>query len=459
MYGRDEARRASSYLAPEVEVRAVDGALYLEHRVAGVRHRVSLPEALSLSFLAATSDADDAARAVCACLEDDSGALWVRRARERYRTYLSGTSPREVDLGWLEKLEPADLRQTAPDDRLAAPAAVTWAVTFFCNRRCLYCCVPVRPHPVESAGSPPDALLPLPRALRLVDQMALAGAADLYLTGGEPLLRRDLAVIIRAASDRRIRAHLTTKYPIREALAETLAEAGLFGATLSLDDARADCAARLTGPGYLAEATQAIRALAAAGVPVTVHAVVTRVNRDGLDELAELAADLGAERLTFGPPSFPGEPERAARLLPPEIDWSDRAARLGKRCSGRLTVEAVGAPVPTAALGDASRRVCASGFSTLDVLPDGRVTLCRLLPDRESLIVGDLRHQDLAEVWNGKRLMELVAPPPERFAGSACAGCAAFDACNRRGRCYLQALEDHGRLYAPDPFCTLAEGA
>ncbi len=436
-------------------MRAVDGVLYLEHRCAGLRHRVSVPEALCLSLLAATNDPAEAGRTVSEWLADDSGPSWVRRVSDRYRSYLSGDSPRPLDLGWIDEVDRARPQTADPLDRLAAPAAVTWAVTFFCNRRCAYCCVSVRAHRADADASPPDALLPLPRALRLVDQMALAGAANLYLTGGEPLLRQDLPEIIRAAAERRIRVHLTTKYPIRRCLAETLAEAGLSAAMVSLDDARPERAARLTGPAYLAEARRAIRELAAAGVPVTVHAVVTRINYDGIGELAELAADLGAVRLTFGPPSFPGLPRKAAKLLPPAIDWPALSEEVSERLAGRLEVEVTGAPVPVADMAGSGRRICENGARTLDVLPDGRVTLCRLLPDRQDLIVGDLRHQDLAEIWNGTRLRDLVAPPPDRFAGTACDGCGAFDACNRRGRCFLQALEGSGRLFAPDPFCTL----
>jgi MoaA/NifB/PqqE/SkfB family radical SAM enzyme len=87
------------------------------------------------------------------------------------------------------------------------------------------------------------------------------------------------------------------------------------------------------------------------------------------------------------------------------------------------------------------------------MLPDGRATRCRYLPDRDDLVIGSLADQSIVEVWDGARLRELNGPPRDRYAATACHGCGGFDGCHARGRCYFTALAATGRLHAPDAFC------
>ena len=78
------------FLGADLEVRAEEGTLHLVHKTVGVRHRLTIPEALCFSFLAATDDLVEVAQAVSTYLEEDSGTFWVKRVTGRYRTYLCG---------------------------------------------------------------------------------------------------------------------------------------------------------------------------------------------------------------------------------------------------------------------------------------------------------------------------------------------------------------------------------
>jgi pyrroloquinoline quinone biosynthesis protein E len=413
-----------------------------------------------LSVAAAIERPEDIAGVLERYTQDSCDTAWVERVIGRFRPYLCGETPRQLDFEWIEAVDPAALAQTAsPYSQRSTPESVTWVVTQCCHRRCAYCHAPVRHHPVQDRRAPQDATFSHSAVLRLIDQMAICGTADLFLTGGEPLLRRDLPAIIRAAARRRIRVHLITKYPVDARLAASLAEAGLYRATVSLDDARAERVAKLAGRDYLRDAEEAIKALCSAQVRVSVHAVVTRLNEDGLFELAALAYKLGAKRFTFSPLSFPQHVKpKLHSLLPTHKDWDTMLVRLTERFLGRLEIEAVGGSSPQGSAGDAPSLVCESGVRTLHVLPDGRVTRCRLLPQRPELIFGDLSKQDLLTVWRGEPRASLARPSRALFHGSACEDCSDFDGCNARGRCYLQAIDQCGRLYGPDPFCTRQQG-
>jgi MoaA/NifB/PqqE/SkfB family radical SAM enzyme len=434
-----------------------------------VAHRLQVAEALALSFLDGFGRADMAAATLSDCLEADVGPALIQRVTQRYHCYIEEADAPleggETDGGLGLEIEPAvniawlrALGHCAPRPvRAAAPEAITWLVTLGCNRRCPYCFYDVTFHAAEAPDSPADASLPQAQAVSMVREMGRIGAADLYLTGGEPLLRQDLVEIIAEASAARVRTHIVTKYLIEAPLARRLADAGVHRVTVSLDDARPGRAAALAGArNYLAEATRTVRALLEAGIRVEVNCVVTRLNQDGLEQLAEHLIDLGVEIFKLGtytpPPS--GRPP-GQRLLPGPAMGAGLPAvirALQDRFGGKLRVESSGSQLPDESP-CGNELVCDVGVHALDVLPDGSVTRCRYLPGHQALIVGSVREQSLLDIWNGVPLRRLIEPDRDVFAGSACHGCEGVAGCNARGRCYFTALQRSGRLHAPDAFC------
>lgn len=432
----------------------------LQREGTDVVHPLQVGEALALSLLDAYGDETTARQLLRECLARES--LGTENADSVFDHVLHRFHPfldlhpepageRLVDLEWLRAAHGFSPRR---EGRAVAPEAVTWLVTLGCNRRCPYCFYDVFHHGADARRDPEDATLPTERALAMVREMGQIGAGDLYLTGGEPLLRSDLLAIISAATENRVRTHLVTKFAIDTDLADRLARAGIYRVTVSLDDARPRIAAGLAGAhGYLEEAKSTLRALMAAGIPVEVNGVVTALNADALDELALLLIDLGVPRLSLGNYSPPEFRAHAQRLVPPEgRTTADEVARLAERFAGRLIVESSGSGLPDEKP-CGSQQVCDVGFTALDVLPDGSVTRCRYLPEQPSLVVGSVADSSLREIWRSPRLGALMEPEPDSYAGTACHGCGGFGGCNARGRCYFTALGLSERLHAPDAFC------
>jgi GTP 3',8-cyclase len=162
------------------------------------------------------------------------------------------------------------------------------SLTDRCNFRCFYCL----PH-----GEPPMA----PKALTLsyeeieyaCDIFVELGIEKIRLTGGEPMLRRDIETLITklaALKPRGLRdLALTTNGYFLPGRAEGLKRAGLDRVTVSLDSLRREEFQRSTGVDALARVLAGIAAAKDAGlVPIKVNAVVVRGHND--TEVADFAA-------------------------------------------------------------------------------------------------------------------------------------------------------------------------
>ena len=158
------------------------------------------------------------------------------------------------------------------------------SVTDKCNFRCPYCM------PIDTFGENYQ-FLPKPQVLTVAEIERLArlfircGVNKVRLTGGEPLLRKDLPDLIArlAALDGIDDLTLTTNGWLLADMAQTLKAAGLRRITVSLDTLDEDTFGRMNGRGYSpAPVLAGIDAALAAGLhPVKVNCVVKRGENDG----------------------------------------------------------------------------------------------------------------------------------------------------------------------------------
>ena len=159
------------------------------------------------------------------------------------------------------------------------------SVTDRCNLRCAYC-MPEK----DYVWLPREDMLQFEEIETLVDVFLDAGVDKVRLTGGEPLLRRDLPVLIeRLAARARIRdLALTTNGVLLAEHAQALRDSGLHRLTVSLDTLRHD---RFTSLARFNELDRVIRGIDAAG-PIfgglKIDTVVIRGVND--DELVDLIA-------------------------------------------------------------------------------------------------------------------------------------------------------------------------
>src|SRR5262245_12803081 len=167
------------------------------------------------------------------------------------------------------------------------------SVTDRCNLRCQYC-MPEK----DYVWLPREDILQFEEIERLVDVFLDLGVRKVRLTGGEPLLRRDLPVLIeRLAGRPRIEdLALTTNAVLLSAFAADLKRAGLHRLTVSLDTLLRDRFVRLTRNDELPRVLAGIDAGAPLFPGFKIDTVVIRgVNDDEIVALMEFAKARGAE--------------------------------------------------------------------------------------------------------------------------------------------------------------------
>ena len=180
-------------------------------------------------------------------------------------------------------------------DRLGRPLrSLRVSVTDRCNLRCNYCM------PEENyVWLPRQELLTFEEIARLVEVFTSLGVEDVRLTGGEPLLRRDLPQLVRMlAANPRIRdLALTTNGVLFAEQAEALHAAGLHRVTVSLDSLRPERFAALTGRDSHAQVLAGIAAARRTGFPKLKldTVVLRRVNDDEIADLIEYGRSVDAE--------------------------------------------------------------------------------------------------------------------------------------------------------------------
>ncbi|MGL6235037.1 MAG: GTP 3',8-cyclase MoaA [Segniliparus sp.] len=165
------------------------------------------------------------------------------------------------------------------------------SLTDRCNLRCTYCM------PEEGMSwLPDDDLLAAEEISRLVRvAVTRLHVAEVRFTGGEPLLRRELPEILRAAAALRPRPELslTTNGLGLKQKARLLADCGLDRLNVSLDAADPATYAESTRRDRFADVIAGLAAASAAGLrPVKVNAVLTRRGSSGGKDWRDVAAEL-----------------------------------------------------------------------------------------------------------------------------------------------------------------------
>ena len=353
----------------------------------------------------------------------------------------------------------------------ARPYVVSWNLTYRCNLACEHCYLDAGGTPLVGTDNFSDrSELNTEECFKVIDSIAAFAPECLtILTGGEPLLRRDILEIVARAAERGLWVVVGTNgVRISENVARRLSESGARGLSLSLDALDADRHDRFRKVrGAWKNTVEGAEILARCGLPFIVQTTAGAHNLGELDAIADFAHDrLGAKvwNLYFLVPT--GRGQFVSDMTPAQYDdVLVSLHRIQKKYNGRMLVNAKCAPhyiktvlenASETGVSDTPIRTysggaggCPAGTHYMGIRPNGDVTPCPYLP----VFAGNLRQATLSDLWTSSELFGDIRR--RSMLGGRCGSCEMNAHC---GGCRARAYGMTGDLMAEDPLCTHTPG-
>ena len=369
----------------------------------------------------------------------------------------------------VSRVEGPALSERQRVEGFARPYVISWNLTYRCNLACEHCYLDAGPKPLVGTENFADrSELGTEECFRVIDDIAgFAPECLTILTGGEPLLRRDILEIVRRAAERGLWVVVGTNgVRITENVAQRLADAGARGLSLSLDALDPDRHDRFRMVrGAWQNTVEGAEILNRTGLPFIVQTTAGSHNLGELDAIADFAHDRLAAKvwnLYFLVPTGRGQfvsdmtaaqyDEVLASLYRIQRKY-DRRMLVNAKCAPhyiKTVLEHSGTETdPRIRTYSGGAGGCPAGTHYMGIRPNGDVTPCPYLP----VFAGNLRRAALADLWTSSDLFAGIRRRSE--LGGRCGACEMNAHC---GGCRARAYGMTGDLMAEDPLCTHTPG-
>ena len=331
--------------------------------------------------------------------------------------------------------------------RPAGPRWLLAELTYRCPLHCVFCYNPLdyTAHGVE---------LDTQAWLRVLGEGRALGAVQLGLSGGEPLVRDDLEVLVAEA--RRLGYYsnlITSGVGLNEARIAAFKQAGLDHIQLSFQDSTRELNDFLSSTRTFELKLKVAKLIKAHDYPMVLNVVLHRLNIDHVGQILEMAEALGAEYVELANTQYYGWGHlNRDRLLPTREQLSraeEVVERFRARVGARIRVFFV---VPD--YFETRPKACMNGWGSifLTITPDGTALPChaaRMLP---GLAFPNVRDADLSAIWYDSEGFN-------RYRGDAwmqepCRSCP--EKVKDFGGCRCQAYLLTGDPASTDPVCDLS---
>jgi len=328
------------------------------------------------------------------------------------------------------------------------PLGLLLEVTHRCPLACPYCSNPLA---LERAAAELDTAT----WLRVLDEAAALGVLQVHFSGGEPLARKDLATLLRRATERQLYSNLiTSALGLDPRRLEELQQAGLDHVQISFQGTEPEAADAVAHyRGAHARKLDAARRVRQAGLPLTLNFVIHRHNAGQVPAMIELGLELGAGRIEVAHVQYYGWGLRNRAMLLPTRAQLDavtgQVEAAQARLKGRMNIDYVVpdyyALRPKACMGGWARRF-------INISPAGKALPCHAAESLPGLEFPSVREHSLASIWR-------EAPAFQRFRGTDWMR-EPCRSCDRReidwGGCRCQAYALTGDALRTDPACALS---
>jgi PqqA peptide cyclase len=329
-----------------------------------------------------------------------------------------------------------------PTDR--RPTTLLAELTYRCPLHCPYCS-----NPLDLARA--AAELSTEDWCRVFSEARALGVLQLGLSGGEPMLRKDLETLVAHAHDIGLYQTLVTSgLGLTRERAERLRTAGLEHVQISFQDSDTTNAEHIAGIKSVDKKRAAADIVKSLGFAFTVNAVLHRGNLDHIGEIIEMAGALGADRIELANTQYYGWAYANRDALMPTRAQLAAAEPIVEaavaRYKGHMQILYV--------LPDYYQtypKPCMGGWGNVYMVaaPDGRILPCQAAWQIDSLSFDTVREHSLEWIWQ-------QSPAFEAFRGDSWMR-EPCRSCERKtldhGGCRCQAFQLTGDARNADPVC------
>jgi pyrroloquinoline quinone biosynthesis protein E len=327
------------------------------------------------------------------------------------------------------------------------PTTLLAELTHRCPLHCPYCSNPLELARSESEISTDDWK-------RVFTEARALGVLQLGLSGGEPLVRRDLEELVAHAHAAGLYQTLVTSAIglTRERVAR-LKENGLDHVQISLQDAERESAERIAGTRSWEAKHRAAAWVRELDFAFTVNVVLHRGNLDRLEEIIDMAGALGADRVELANTQYYGWAVLNREALMPtraQVQQSEAIVdRAVEKYRGRMQIIYV---LPD--YFSEYPKPCQGGWGNhfIVVAPDGRVLPCHAASQITSLTFDNVRERSLDWIWNDSAAFRAFRG--DEWMREPCRSCPRKHV--DFGGCRCQAFALTGSAANTDPVCTLS---
>jgi PqqA peptide cyclase len=326
------------------------------------------------------------------------------------------------------------------------PTTLLAELTHRCPLHCPYCS-----NPLELIRG--EAELTTEEWKRVFTQARELGVLQLGLSGGEPLVRKDLEELTAHAHSLGLYQTLVTSgLGLTRKRAEAFKDAGLEHVQISIQDADTESAERIAGVSSVKQKRAAVALVQELGFAFSINVVLHRANLDRIGELIELAAGWGADRLELANTQYYGWGLKNRATLMPTREQVQRAKEIAEAAIERYRKKMqIIFVLPD--YYEQYPKACYGGWGKtyIVVAPNGQALPCHAANIIKTLSFPTVREHSLEWIWQ-------ESPGFQAFRGDAwmkepCRTCPrkAVDF----GGCRCQAFALTGDAANTDPVCTL----
>jgi PqqA peptide cyclase len=327
------------------------------------------------------------------------------------------------------------------------PTTLLAELTHRCPLHCPYCS-----NPLDLARASEE--LATGEWKRVFTEARALGVLQLGLSGGEPLVRRDLeALVAHARAEGLYSTLVTSGLGLTARRARALVEAGLEHIQISFQDADRQVAERIAGTTSWDAKCRAAAAVRELGVAFTVNVVLHRDNLDHMEEIIELAATLGADRLELANTQYYGWALLNRDLLLPTRQQVERAEvvveRAAERYRGQMQILYV---LPD--YYQTRPKPCYGGWGSVYVVvtPTGLALPCHAANSIPGIAFDSVRDRSLVDIW--QQSPGFAAFRGDEWMRDPCRSCPVKQ--ETFGGCRCQAYALTGDARNADPVCSFS---